>query len=267
MSLFLVNALVVLGFMTLFFFIAQYKKNNGIADIAWGLGFVVIAISSFITQTLRLGLSEVNIAAIALSVLVLIWGSRLFFYLGLRNWNKDEDYRYVAMKEKWKTNLFIKAYVYVFILQGVLMYIISLPIQISYNQPNVGFELTPLLIIGFGVLLWIIGFYFEAVGDAQLKAFKKDPKNKGEILQTGLWKYTRHPNYFGETLMWWAVWIVSIASLSLMTFVGVVGPIIITLLLLFVSGVPLLEKKYKDNEKFQAYAKKTSVFFPLKPKK
>ena len=267
MSLYLVNALVVWGFMTVFFIIAQAKKNNGIADIAWGLGFIVIAISSFLTQVLSAGFDQVNLAAIVLSLLVLVWGGRLFFYLGLRNWNKAEDYRYVAMKKKWQTNILIKSYVYVFILQGVLMYIISLPIQISYTFLNAQTSPLYFIIIGVGVLLWLIGFYFEAVGDAQLKAFKNNPKNKGEILQTGLWKYTRHPNYFGETLMWWAVWIVSIATLEAMNFVGVVGPIIITLLLLFVSGVPLLEKKYKDNEKFQAYAKKTSVFFPLKPKK
>jgi steroid 5-alpha reductase family enzyme len=123
------------------------------------------------------------------------------------------------------------------------------------------------VILGIGILLWIVGFYFEAVGDAQLKTFKKDPANKGKIMQSGLWKYTRHPNYFGEALMWWSVWIVSIATLELLSFIGFVGPLLITLLLLFVSGVPLLEKKYKDNKDFQAYAKKTSIFFPLPPKK
>jgi steroid 5-alpha reductase family enzyme len=266
MSLYLVNALVLWGFMTFFFLFAQVKKNNGLADMAWGLGFIVVALSSLIYQTLTKGFATINLAALVLSALVLIWGARLFFYIGIRNFNKPEDYRYVAMREKWKTNLYLKAYVYVFMLQGVLLYIISLPIQISYTLENVGVEMVSIIVIIVGVVLWIIGFIFEAVGDAQLKTFKKDPKNKGEIMQSGLWKYTRHPNYFGESLMWWAIWIVSISTFLPLAFVGVVGPLLITLLLLFVSGVPLLEKKYKDNPKFQAYAKKTSVFFPRKPK-
>jgi len=113
----------------------------------------------------------------------------------------------------------------------------------------------------------LIGFYFEAVGDQQLKNFKKNPENKGKIMSSGLWKYTRHPNYFGEALMWWSVWVVSMSTLSITSLYGIVGPLFITYLLLYVSGVPLLEKKYKNNEAFQAYAKKTSIFFPLPPKK
>jgi steroid 5-alpha reductase family enzyme len=123
------------------------------------------------------------------------------------------------------------------------------------------------VVLAVGILFWLIGYYFEVVGDAQLKTFKKNPLNKGKIMSSGLWKYTRHPNYFGEALMWWSVWVVSMSSLVLLNLVGIIGPLLITLLLLFVSGVPLLEKKYKHNEAFQAYAKKTSVFFPLPPKK
>jgi steroid 5-alpha reductase family enzyme len=125
----------------------------------------------------------------------------------------------------------------------------------------------PTIIYVIGVLLWFVGFYFEALGDKQLKDFKKNPENKGKILQSGLWAYTRHPNYFGETMMWWGIFVISIASLEPIAFFGIVGPGLITYLLLFVSGIPLLEKKYKDNEVFQAYAQKTSVFFPRPPKK
>ncbi|MBU1142797.1 MAG: DUF1295 domain-containing protein [Firmicutes bacterium] len=258
--LFLVNALALFVFFNIFFIIAQIKKNNGIADMAWGLGFVVVAITSLLYQ------GDYSIQALAVTALVLLWGLRLFFYIGLRNWSKPEDFRYVEMRKKWKTNVKLKAYFIVFMLQMTFLYIISLPIQLVNL---VEFELTMIgyIIVGVGVFLWLVGFYFEAVGDQQLKNFKKNPENKGKILSTGLWKYTRHPNYFGEALMWWSVWIVSMASLSLTNLFGIVGPIFITYLLLYVSGVPLLEKKYKENAAFQAYAKKTSIFFPLPPKK
>ena len=258
--LFLVNALTLFIFFNIFFVIAQLKKNNGIADMAWGLGFVVVAITSLLFK------GDYSIQALVVTLLVVLWGFRLFFYIGLRNWSKPEDFRYVEMRKKWKTNVKIKAYFIVFMLQMSFLYVISLPIQLV-NFVEVTLNLTGYIILGVGVLLWLIGFYFEAVGDQQLKNFKKNPENKGKILSTGLWKYTRHPNYFGEALMWWSVWIVSMSTLSLTSLYGIVGPLFINYLLLYVSGVPLLEKKYKDNEAFQAYAKKTSIFFPLPPKK
>jgi steroid 5-alpha reductase family enzyme len=151
-------------------------------------------------------------------------------------------------------------------LQMTFLLIVALPILLSANT-DVLINQTGYIILIIGVILWIIGFIFEAVGDAQLKTFKSNPENKGKIMQSGLWKYTRHPNYFGEALMWWAIWIISMSTLSWINILGIIGPLFITYLLLFVSGVPLLEKKYKDNEAFQAYAKKTSIFFPLPPKK
>ncbi len=258
--LFLVNAIALFVFFNIFFLIAQIRKNNGLADMAWGLGFVVVAITSLIYQ------GDYSIQALVVTVLVMLWGFRLFFYIGLRNWSKPEDFRYVEMKKKWKTNLKIKAYFIVFMLQMSFLYLISLPIQLV-NSVQIDINQTGYVILVIGILLWLIGFYFEAVGDQQLKDFKKNPENKGKIMSSGLWKYTRHPNYFGEALMWWSVWIVSMSTLSLVNLYGIVGPLFITYLLLFVSGVPLLEKKYKNNEAFQAYAKKTSIFFPLPPKK
>jgi len=247
-------------FFNLAFFIAQLKKNNGLADMAWGLGFVVVAVSSLIVS------NTYNLYQIVITLLVMIWGFRLFFYIGLRNWNKPEDFRYVNMRKKWKTHVHIKAYFIVFMLQMTFLLIVSLPIQMA-ALVDVSLDLAGYIILGVGVLLWMIGFFFEAVGDAQLKTFKQNSENKGKIMQSGLWKYTRHPNYFGEALMWWAIWIISMSTRSWYAAIGVIGAIFITYLLLFVSGVPLLEKKYKDNEAFQAYAKKTSIFFPLPPKK
>lgn len=247
-------------FFNIAFLIAQIKKNNGLADMAWGLGFVVVAVSSLLVA------GTYTIYQLVITALVALWGFRLFYYIGLRNWSKPEDFRYVNMRKKWGTHVHLKAYFIVFMLQMSFLLIVSLPIQLAANI-NKDLDLIGWIILGVGVLLWIIGFYFEAVGDAQLKKFKQDPSNKGKIMQTGLWKYTRHPNYFGEALMWWAIFIISMSTLSWIALFGIIGSSFITYLLLFVSGVPLLEKKYKDNEAFQAYAKKTSIFFPLPQKK
>ncbi|MDY0295127.1 MAG: DUF1295 domain-containing protein [Acholeplasmataceae bacterium] len=247
-------------FFNIAFLIAQIKKNNGLADMAWGLGFVVVAVSSLLVA------GTYTIYQLVITALVALWGFRLFYYIGLRNWSKPEDFRYVNMRKKWGTHVHLKAYFIVFMLQMTFLLIVSLPIQLAANI-NKDLDLIGWIVLGVGVLLWIIGFYFEAVGDAQLKKFKQDPSNKGKIMQSGLWKYTRHPNYFGDALMWWAIFIISMSTLSWIALFGIIGSSFITYLLLFVSGVPLLEKKYKDNEAFQAYAKKTSIFFPLPQKK
>jgi steroid 5-alpha reductase family enzyme len=260
MMMFLVSFIASFVFFNIFFVIAQLKKNNGLADMAWGLGFVVVSISTLIYQ------GTYQLHQLMITGLVLLWGLRLFLFIGLRNWNKPEDFRYVNMRKKWGKHQKFKAYMIVFMLQMSFMYIISLPIQFANFQP-ITLDLPQYLLIGLGTLLWIYGFFFEAVGDAQLKKFKSDPKNKGKIMDQGLWKYTRHPNYYGEAVMWWAIFIISLSPYSLLSFLGVIGPIFITYLLIFVSGVPLLEKKYADNSLYQAYANKTSMFIPRLPKK
>ncbi len=259
--LFLVNALVLLAFFVLFYIIALLKNNYGLADMAWGLGFIVIAISSLIYSR------NFSLISITVTLLVAIWGFRLFFYIGIRNWNKDEDYRYVNMRKRWKTHIRLKAFIFVFLLQASFLYVISLPIQlVNFNRLVFSTPLEYVIYI-VGLFLWIIGFIFESLGDRQLKTFKKDPNNKGKLMTEGLWSWTRHPNYFGESLMWWAIGIISVSTLSAYLFAGLIGPLFITYLLLYVSGVPLLERKYKDREDFKAYARKTSKFFPLPPKK
>ena len=141
------------------------------------------------------------------------------------------------------------------------MIIIAYPIIL--NNDTASGSLGILEIIGLAI--WIVGFIFESFGDKQLKDFISDKKNKGLIMKEGLWKYTRHPNYFGEATMWWGIFIISFSSKS--GIIGIISPMIITLMLLFVSGVPMLEKHYKDNKEFQEYAKVTSKFLPWLPKK
>jgi steroid 5-alpha reductase family enzyme len=244
--------LVLFVYFNIWFLIGQLKKNNAVVDIAWGLGFVVVALFTFIY-------SEMVLINYVITILISLWGLRLGYYLFKRNWNKKEDYRYVEMRKSWIKYPMLQAYLKVYMLQMILMIIISIPI-IFINSSSDSLSLIAYL----GILVWIKGYFFEVVGDYQLKVFVKDPNNKGKIMKTGLWKYTRHPNYFGEATMWWGIFIISLSVGGIYT---IISPILITLLLLFVSGVPLLEKKYKDNKEFQEYAKVTSVFIPWFVKK
>ncbi len=256
LTYFIGAVLSVFGFFTIMFIIAQLKNNNALVDIGWGVGFILLVIHGLLTT------DTLTTSAIVVSILVIIWGLRLFLYISVRNFKKPEDYRYQAMRKKWGNNHpRVQAFFKVFMIQGLFMLIIAAPIHYAFlSTDEIGL---PWLIVGS--VLFFIGFYFEAVGDIQLRRFVKNPANKGHIMKSGLWKYTRHPNYFGETVMWWSFFVV-IAS-GYLGFIAFIGPLFITLLLLFVSGVPLLEKKYANNPEFIEYAKKTSIFIPWIPKK
>ena len=251
--------ILLVVYFTIFFVIAQILKNNSIVDIGWGLGFVVLSVYSLIYTSIT---STLTFTQIIITILVGLWGLRLFTYIGIRNFKKPEDFRYIQMRKKWgQKNVFMKAYFKVFMAQAAFMFIISLPILSAYTTTKNANSIFLIL----GIVVFLIGLIFESVGDYQLRTFVKNINNKGHIMQSGLWKYTRHPNYFGETLIWWGIWII---VLSLPYFyISIISPVLITFLLLFVSGVPLLEKKYKNNPEFQEYAKRTSIFFPLPPVK
>lgn len=246
----------LLAFFTIAFVIAQKKKNNGLIDIAWGMGFVVAALTSLIIT------SEPSVRGFLLTSLVLLWGLRLSYHLFRRNWNKEEDYRYRAMREKWgDSNPYVTAYFRVFMPQLILLFIIVQPV-LRANLKSGG----PLDLLDFiGLAIWLTGYFFEVVGDWQLKQFISKSENKGRLMKSGLWSYSRHPNYFGEATMWWGIFI--IASSVPGALFTIVSPILITYLLLFVSGVPLLEKKYQNHPEWKEYAEKTSIFVPMPPKK
>ena len=250
--MYLYSILVLFIYFNIWFLIGQIKKNNAVVDIAWGIGFVVVAWFTFI-------FSDKMLINYIITLLVSLWGLRLGYYLFKRNWNKSEDYRYVNMRKTWIKYPLLQAYLKVYMLQMILMFVISLPI-IFINNVNSSLNIITYL----GVLVWIKGYFFEVVGDYQLKKFVSDKSNKGKIMKSGLWKYTRHPNYFGEATMWWGIYLISFSVGGLYTLIS---PLLITYLLLFVSGVPLLEEKYKDNQEFIEYAKVTSVFVPWFPKK
>jgi len=256
MILYFEIGILVFIYFSIVFLIAQKIRNNSIADIAWGPGFAAVAIYAMISNQAS------NHRLVLGGGLVIIWAIRLFFYISIRNWGKPEDYRYVEMRKKWGSkNYYIKAFVNVFLIQGMFLYVISIPIMIMSASPSEKLGITAYI----GLLIWLVGFFFEAVGDYQLRKFVKNPENKGKIMSSGLWRYTRHPNYFGEAVMWWGIFLVSLSSLE--NIWGIVSPITINYLLLFVSGVPLLEKKYMKREEFREYAKVTNKFFPWFPKR
>jgi len=236
------------------FLVAQILKNNSIVDIGWGTGFIIISIVALLSS------GNYTIRSFILAILIMAWGGRLTYHILKRNRGKPEDFRYAKWRREWGKWVVPRAFFQVFMLQGIMMLIISFPIIIVMSSEKGGFGFFEFL----GILIWCIGFFFEAVGDKQLADFKKEPENKGRIIQSGLWKYSRHPNYFGEVTMWWGIFILSLSVPG--SWLGIISPLTITFLMLFVSGVPMLEKKYKDNEEFQDYARRTSKFFPWFPK-
>lgn len=255
MNYYLTVGLILLCYMTAWFFVAQIKRRNDIADIAWGLGFVLIAWSTFALA------QSPGVWALITNLLVTFWGARLAWHIGTRNRKKSEDYRYQEMRQRWGRWFVPRSYLEVFLLQGALLFLVAFPIM-SINQSDQG-QSTWLGILG--VAVWLVGFLFETIGDWQLAQFIKNPQNKGKIIQSGLWRYSRHPNYFGEVVLWWGIFLISLSLPS--GWRSIIGPLTITTLILFVSGVPLLEKKYAGRPDFEKYKRQTSVFFPLPVKK
>ncbi len=255
MSYFLSVGVLLFVYMSVWFIFSVIKRRNDVADVAWGLGFVYVAWCSFV-----LG-GDFDIRAFLVCFLVTVWGIRLSVHIFLRNKGKKEDYRYSKWRQDWGNFFYIRSYLQVFILQGFLLFLIILPVLIINFNVNSGLNYIDFI----GVSLWVVGFFFEVVGDYQLDRFLKNPKNKGKLMTSGLWQYTRHPNYFGEVLCWWGVWLVAL-SVSYGWF-GIIGPLTITVLILKVSGVPLLEKKMEEHPDFNDYKRRVSVFLPLPPKK
>lgn len=243
-------ALFIFCYMSCIFIIATFKKDNSIVDSAWGLGFVALSIfCCFYTQHLVA-------RSLVVTLLVSIWGVRLSSHILLRHWGKSEDFRYAQFRATWGNHSLLNAYFKIFMLQGLMMLLIGYPIMLVYAQAASGFDFSTI----FGVLLWVLGFMFEAVGDYQLQQFVAQPANRGRVMDQGLWAYTRHPNYFGEIAMWWGIFLVVLPVSFGVT--AIISPLIITYLLLRVSGIPLLEKQFDTNPAYQEYKKRTSMLIP-----
>ena len=257
LSLFLEGALLILSLVTLLWLLSVAIKNASIVDIFWGMGFVFLNFYYFFTA------EDIYTRQIILLVLVTLWGLRLSIFLAWRNIGKGEDFRYQEFRKKYGPERYWWfSYFQVFLLQGSLTLLIALTL-LGINFGTQSNELNYLDYIA--IVVWLIGFIFEAGGDYQLTKFKSNPNNKGKVLNTGLWKYTRHPNYFGDSAVWWAYAIFAIAAGSYWT---IIGSILMTALIIKVSGVALLEKSLKDKKpEYMEYIQKTNSFLPWFPKK
>ena len=243
-------ALIIFIYMTGLFIIAQIKRDNSIVDIGWGIGFIIIALFTLFKNGLFLQ------RHLFITMLTIVWGMRLATHIYIRNRGRGEGPRYKRWRQNWKTFFYLRSYLQIFILQGALMLIIASPI-IAVNASTVP-GMTFLDLLGF--VTWFVGFFFESVADYQLFVFLAKPENRGKILKEGLWFYTRHPNYFGEVLIWWGMYLIALnVPYGYSTFIS---PLTITYLLLFISGIPLAEKPLEEIQEFQDYKKKTSIFIP-----
>jgi len=251
--------LVALGLLTAVWIGSVVRRDASLVDRLWGAGFVVLA--AYYWKTAEPVSGQAEWIRILLLCLVALWGLRLSVYLTWRNWGHGEDYRYQSMRQRagpgfWWSNLVTVHY-----LQAAIMWFVSLPLlaglqgRASFGHP----------LVWLGLLLFVVGFYFEAAGDWQLARFRSDPANRGRVLDSGVWRYTRHPNYFGDACVWWGFYAIGAASGGWWTGLS---PVVMTGLLLKVSGVALLEKKLVETKpQYRDYTERTSAFFPWPPRR
>ena len=248
---------VIMIMMTSLWIVSVIIKNVSIVDLFWGIGFVL---AGWFYYTHTQGFEP---RKLILMIMVTLWGLRLSGYLTWRNAGKGEDFRYRQFRKNYgEKRYWWVSFFQTFLLQGILMWLISAPLLGA--QYHAGNNHTGIFDIA-GIVIWIIGLTFEAGGDWQLARFKADPGNKGKVLTTGLWKYTRHPNYFGDAAVWWGYGLIAIAAGS---YITVLGSALMTALIIKVSGVALLEKSLVEQKPgYREYVEKTSAFIPWIPKK
>ena len=254
-DLLIIQVIAAIIYASLWYLAAQRLRRYDVADIAWGLGFIYLMIIA------RLSGNNLSLRGLWVQLFVTLWGLRLSLYIFFRNRGKPEDPRYRKWRNEWGTHAAIRAFLQLFLFQGILMVIILIPATyvLEYGGP----DLKWLDVAGAAVFL--CGFVAETVADFQKYRFKSNPLNRGRFISAGLWKYSRHPNYFGEVTFWWGIWLTACSVSG--GWLTIWGPITITCLILFVSGIPLLEKRYEGNREYEAYKRRTSAFFPLPTKR
>lgn len=254
----LIESMVIIWlYMSTWFIASVVLERNDVVDTAWGAGFVLLAWYHLFIMP------DPTDRSFLLALLVTVWGVRLVWHISRRNHGKSEDFRYEAWRAQWGKHVYIRSYLEVFLLQGALLIGISAAYVLALRSPyRVALGIPDW--IGLGI--WFVGFFFEAVGDWQLMQYKKHPDHKGTIYTHGLWRFTRHPNYFGEVVQWWGVYIIAAGVLEQWAWAAV-SPLIITVLILFVSGVPLMERRYAGRDDWEDYKKRTNKFIPGIPKR
>ena len=251
------NLATVIAMMIIGWLISLRYRNVSIVDSLWGIGFVLIVWITFFLSDGFLGRKAL------IAILVTIWGMRLSIYLGKRNWGAGEDRRYGLWRNKSGERFWIVSLFKVFLLQALFLWVISMVLQYGQVAPLPdGFCWLDIL----GVFVWALGFFFEAVGDWQLARFKANPANRGKVMDRGLWAYSRHPNYFGEFLIWWGLFLITLSTPN--SWWTVISPLIVTAVLLKMTGIPLTEQTIVDHRPgYREYIKRTPAFFPWFPKK
>ena len=249
----LLGLVVIVVLFTLLWVWSVRLQNSSIADVAWGPGILVIGLTYYFSS------NGFPLRAQLTLLLLAIWGLRLGAHLYLRMRLEGEDFRHVRMRDEFEESWAYMSYVRVFLVQAVLAWVVSLPVYfaiVSLVPPALG------LFDYLGALLVVVGIFFEAVGDEQLRRFRADRANKNKVLDTGLWQYTRHPNYFGEALVWWGFGLIGVATGGLP---GLLGPAIFTYLLIYVSGVSFIESFLIGKPGYSHYVGRTPAFLPLPP--
>lgn len=250
LGMYLILSFIVAIYISLWFLLGIFKKRVDVIDIAWGLGFILIALITFFL------VPDFSYKSFLATLLVIFWGYRLASHISQRLKNSSEDFRYKKYREIWKDNFYLKLYVNMYLLQGLIMLIVALPVVlINLNGGAISFFTI------LGSMVWCFGFFIESVADTQLREFISDKKHKNEIMQYGLWKYSRHPNYFGEILQW--VGLAVIAADVPLGYLAFISPALISFLLIKVSGIPPLEKRFEGNHAYDSYKKRTSMLIPL----
>lgn len=265
-EVFLTAAVTTGALMLVTWLVSGVVGNASIVDLVWGLGFVLVAWVVFLRHAPDAdpsGYPSDRGRSLLPVILTSIWGLRLSAYLTWRNVGKGEDYRYQSMREKYGDKFFRVSLGTVFGLQGVLMWIVSLPIQAAVSRPAAADVFAWFSILG--VVLWGVGLFFETTGDIQLARFNTDPDNKGKVMNKGLWRYTRHPNYFGDFCVWWGLFLIAFEAGH---WWAVLGPVVMTALLMKYSGAGLLEKTITNRRPgYEEYTRRTNAFFPGPPRR
>jgi steroid 5-alpha reductase family enzyme len=256
-QIYILGLWVIVAFFSLIWILSVFLKNASIVDIFWGLGFVLVNGFYFYATP---GFSTLKTITI---ILVSLWGLRLSAHIFFRNLGKPEDYRYQEFRRNYgEKRYWWFSFFQVFLLQGTLVWLISAPL-LAINFFSAENTIWPVAILG--ILLWVVGFTFEAGGDWQLARFKANPANRGKLLTTGFWKYTRHPNYFGDAAVWWGF---AVLSIAVGCWLPVLSSVLMTWLIIKVSGVSMLERTMKNTKPgFEDYIKQTNSFLPWFPKR
>ncbi len=245
----LLTAISLFVFINFFYSISIFKRDMSVVDIAWGLGFVVIAAVNYIN-------SQISLKNTMIVLAVCVWGLRLSTYFLYRSLGKPEDFRYAKLRTDWGRSVLLQSYFKVFILQSAIMIVIASPVIMAINSYRENLSILNI----FGLFVWLVGFCIEVYADSYLIDFKKNPKNKGQLCQTGPWKICRFPNYLGEIVLWYGIYFMCFSVQNSWT---IIGPLTIHFFLLKVSGIPLLEQRLSKKDGYAEYSKKVPRILPF----